>query len=244
MILEEFPKYDITRDGRVISLDYNHTGKPKEIVQKLNKYGYMQVGITNNLGVRKFRQVHRLVGIAFVKNKDNKPEINHIDGNKANNNYSNLEWCTSSENQIHAFRTGLNKAHKSNVNGNHQGEDVMHSKLTESDVLEIRKRHSINESPEALAKEYKVSTHSINCVVSRTSKLRTWKHLPYPKNRMDMKDKQRKKVMQLSLEGNIINEFSSLLNAEQCTGVAHTGISKVCRDLAKTAGGYIWKYKG
>lgn len=56
--------------------------------------------------------LHRLLALTFIQNPDNKPHINHKDGNKLNNSLSNLEWCTHQENMIHAHKTGLNKGYK------------------------------------------------------------------------------------------------------------------------------------
>ena len=58
------------------------------------------------------RSIHRLLAILFIPNPLNKPEVNHIDGNKLNNDLSNLEWVTSSENTLHSFRIGLQKPTK------------------------------------------------------------------------------------------------------------------------------------
>ena len=68
--------------------------------------GYETVCLCKN-GVRNYRRINRLVAIAFIPNPENKPEVNHKDGNKRNNTVSNLEWCTASENQRHARSTGL-----------------------------------------------------------------------------------------------------------------------------------------
>ena len=71
-----------------------------------NKSGYMRIKLSKN-GIRTWYLVHRLVALAFIENPDEKPYVNHKDGNKANNSVDNLEWCTSRENQVHAFATGL-----------------------------------------------------------------------------------------------------------------------------------------
>ena len=58
-------------------------------------------------GKHKLVTIHRLVAIHFISNPDNKPQVNHIDGDKTNNNIINLEWVTAQENNIHARKTGL-----------------------------------------------------------------------------------------------------------------------------------------
>lgn len=80
--------------------------KEKLLKQTFTSTGYKKVELYKD-GKRKGFKVHRLVAIAFIPNPDNKPEVNHIDGNKINNNIDNLEWVTSSENSIHAYETGL-----------------------------------------------------------------------------------------------------------------------------------------
>jgi hypothetical protein len=83
--------------------------KGKLISAKPGKTGYCKVCL-HKYGFGKFFPVHRLVAIAFIDNTESKPFINHIDGNPSNNNVENLEWCTQSENILHAYKIGSKKA--------------------------------------------------------------------------------------------------------------------------------------
>jgi hypothetical protein len=69
---------------------------------KINANGYVRININN-----KTHLLHRLIAITFIDNPDNKHQVNHIDGNKINNNITNLEWVTNKENQIHKHQIGL-----------------------------------------------------------------------------------------------------------------------------------------
>ena len=68
--------------------------------------GYHQIQLFNK-GNYKYFSVHRLVADAYIPNHENKPQVNHMDGNKLNNLMCNLEWMTASENQQHCSDNGL-----------------------------------------------------------------------------------------------------------------------------------------
>lgn len=74
--------------------------------QQTQNSGY-RIAHMNYNGKRVAKTVHRLVATAFIPNPENKPQVNHIDGNKLNNSVSNLEWATTSENIRHAGSKGL-----------------------------------------------------------------------------------------------------------------------------------------
>ena len=108
--------YEISNLGRVKSLSRYVKSKanskmkiPERILKTgKNKCGYALVVLMKN-NKRHNKLVHRLVAEAFINNPENYAVVNHIDGNKQNNNVSNLEWCSTSYNVKHAYLTGLNK---------------------------------------------------------------------------------------------------------------------------------------
>ena len=97
-----FEYYDITEGGQVISKRTN-----KKLKKQTNRYGYETFRACINY--KKYTvYIHRAVALKYLNNPNNYPEINHIDGNKTNNNVDNLEWCSREHNIKHAFNTGLN----------------------------------------------------------------------------------------------------------------------------------------
>lgn len=113
--------YIVSNKGDVISLGRtvrDSVGRTRIIKSKImsksfnskrneNDSGYYCVRLTNKDGVSSSRLVHVLVAKAFIPNPENKRTVNHIDGNKLNNNLSNLEWATDLENNLHAISNGL-----------------------------------------------------------------------------------------------------------------------------------------
>jgi len=110
--------------------------------------------------------VHRLVGLAFIQNPENKPYINHKNGVKHDNRAINLEWCTPSENNHHFSETI--------VSNRKRGEKHPKAKLTEEKVIEIRRLYK-NEghTTRSLAKMFEVGYVRIYDIIA----YRTWKHV-------------------------------------------------------------------
>ena len=175
--------YKVSNWGRILSLDYNHTGKPKLRTPVEDKDGYFTVQLSKN-GKRKTCLVHRLVAETFLDNPENLPEVNHKDENKKNNfvflnedgsineEKSNLEWKTHRDNLNHGTRNErAGKAiSKANTNG-----------------------------------------------------------------------KLSKRVLQLSLSGDLIREWESTSECER-NGFAQSAVAACCRGERKTHKGFLWMF--
>ena len=159
--------YEVSNLGNVRSCEHftnGHHLMSRVLRQNLSNR-YLHVKLYKSQAKRSLR-VHRLVAMAFVPNPDDKPQVNHIDGNRFNNSASNLEWCTSSENMIHAIKTGL----------------------------------------------FEPSTEST-----------------------------KKKVLQLDMNGNIVNEWDSMTDAAKALGLQVSNISHCCSGRIRQTGGFKWR---
>lgn len=112
--------YKISSTGKVKSLGNGKSTNPVHKESKLLKTnvslrGYEKIKLFKD-GKRYYFNMHRLVADNFLLNKDGKREVNHKDGNKLNNSVNNLEWVSASENQKHAYQSGLQKARKGSEN--------------------------------------------------------------------------------------------------------------------------------
>lgn len=139
-IWKDIPQYEglykISNLGNVLSLNYGAkniklSGKSKLLKQTKSSSGYYHVQLYKN-GISTTKLIHILVATAFVKNTESKPEVNHKDGNKANNAAANLEWVTRKENLDHAIATGLKR--KSPMIGKCGRNNVLSKKVLQCSV--------------------------------------------------------------------------------------------------------------
>lgn len=139
------------------------------LAQHDNSNGYPRCDM-NIDGKQRSYLVHRLVAKLFIPNPENKPDVNHKNGNKHDNSVENLEWCTKSENEKHAWKIGLkyDTATKGELHGMH--------KLSQDDVEYIRKNHvrkgGVLKTRE-LAKMFNVNPQTITEIVSE----RIWRSI-------------------------------------------------------------------
>lgn len=166
--------YQVSNLGRVKSLDRKrycgHKNSEPQLIkgrilkQRYDRAGYIRVKLSKN-STSKLVTLHRLLAVNFIDNPYNKPNVNHIDGDKSNNSLDNLEWCTQKENVQHSFKTGLSKARK--------GEKNNLSKLKENDIKEIRKLHRQKMTQTEISKMFNVSIANISEIVN----YKTWKEV-------------------------------------------------------------------
>lgn len=164
--------YEVSNYGKVRSLDrYDSTKqfiskrvKGVVLVQGLKKNGYLTVMLCKN-AIKKRFHVHRLVAQTFIENPENKPQVNHKNGIKNDNTVDNLEWNTSDENRKHAVANNLMK----------KGENHSKCKLTEKNILAIRRLYRINPNfhKTKIAKKLGVRDTTIHKIINN----QRWMHI-------------------------------------------------------------------
>jgi hypothetical protein len=161
-------RYEVSNLGRVRSLfgRVRTLISPRILKPRLSRKGYLRVQFTIRLQ-HSDHYIHRLVAREFIPNPSALPYVNHLDGNPRNNQVTNLQWCTQKQNIEHALATGLMRNQAGE--GNHAG-----SKLTNTDVILIRKLHSQDGVGVCdLARQFNVSHSLISSVASH----KVWKHV-------------------------------------------------------------------
>jgi NUMOD4 motif-containing protein/HNH endonuclease len=166
-------RYEVSSIGRVRSVERegkHYSGSKSLWKSKMLKFninrGYKHVLLYRSEFDKQRTGVHRLVAAAFIPNPDNKPTVNHINCNPGDNRVENLEWATYKEQQDHAAKSG----HRYMT----LGEMSNFSKLTESDVIEIRRLfdNGIMTRIE-IANKFSMAKSNVQYIVNR----QTWKHI-------------------------------------------------------------------
>ena len=164
-------RYQISNFGNVKSLARFNNGKfgrliSERILKQNFRQGYAYVRVFVN-GKKTNLVIHRLVAETFIPNPQNLPQVNHIDGNKQNNNVNNLEWCLQRDNLLHAIKNSLRKISS--------GEKAPNAKLKQKEVDYIRsvyKPKSRTFGAKALAEKFGVHTDTITKILIGN----TWKN--------------------------------------------------------------------
>ena len=216
--------YSVSTEGEVRKDTTNY------ILSQSSQQDYKFVGLIIN-GKQKRMRVHRMVALTFIDNPDNKPYVNHIKGNRSDNNVENLEWVTPSENTQHAVDTGLFKSGRARavVQYNLNGEQM-----------------ATFESASEAARQTGGSQSKITMCCRRqrdSANDYQWRYYD------DIQDVQKiekkfitgKKVAQCDEEGNILKIYPSFKEAARAVNGTSSAISRVCSGTNIRHKGYKWK---
>lgn len=224
-ITEYEGSYQVSNFGNVRRLDRQVGSEPrvrvikgKILKKKINKGGYHCVHLRDGK-IESHPSVHRLVAEHFIENKDSKPTVNHIDGNKLNNHFNNLEWATHEEQSSHAISSGLRI-----IRGK--------PKFSKSFKKEILDYYLINGcSIVQLAKHFEVSERTAGRIVNNGVHARTTTKVKEDGSlevREILTKGEVSEIKKLRSEGLTLLEISKMFNR------GTSQIWRVCKDLSRT----------
>ena len=189
--------YLISMTGKVIN------GSGHKLKHRKNNRGYHIIDLYLSPKQKKTLLVHRLVAEAFIPNPENHPSVNHIDGNKDNNKVSNLEWCSYSANNKHAYDTGLRHGQR--------GSDSPFAIYDESLVRKVCQRLTMPGSPKDIARELDVPLHLVRSIKSGESWRCVSSEYPIQKPRFYMHESMKDSILSAYQNGKSITDILKLL---------------------------------
>ena len=220
--------YSVSEDGQIRN-DIRNT-----ILKQGNEYEYRMVGLSIGHGQAKRCRVHRLVAEAFIPNPENKPYVNHIDGNRSNNHKDNLEWVTASENALHARQTGLIGQQQTRYirQYNLDGEYMM---TYESSAEAARQTGSLQSKIIDVCKGNRKTTNNYQ-----------WRYDDANIDRLPPVNKpitSKKRVGQYTKTGELIQIYESFNAAARAVKGTASAISRICSGVSglHTHKGFVWK---
>lgn len=227
--------YEVSNLGRVRSIDRivnKHLINGK--ILNVRNGIYLTVTLSKN-GKAKQMTIHRIVAIAFIPNQNNYGYIDHIDGNKHNNNASNLRWVTCSMNmnnpitleKMKHINDGrvITEETRLKQSESHKGKTIP-KEQREKMSLSQKQRYIDNPSLRIRSEEQR-----LKCSIALKGKYVGWDN------------KSSKPIMQFTLNGKYMATYASATDAAKHLNLKRECIRDCCLGRQKTAYGYIWKYK-
>lgn len=224
--------HQISNTGKVKTFYLN---EEKIMKPSVDNCGYEKISISIN-GKRKTFTIHKLVALFFLPNPLDLKEINHIDGNKRNNNVNNLEWCTRSENVSHAFLMGLkvNKKGEESLLSKEFNQFDLEGNLIKKwrGVKQCSKELGINDSRQITQNLHGRSKTCMGWIFSFEEKIDVKKILENPSC---------KKVISFDPITKEQKIYNSVKETEK-DGFQSSLVVKCCKGKRTTHGGKTWKY--
>lgn len=217
--------YYITEDGKC----YNSLTNKYLKGQVNYKNGYLSYNLSLPDGCEKRLYAHRLVALNYIPNPENKKEVNHIDGNKLNNNISNLEWATSSENKYHAINSELRK--------------YKHVYCFNSNKELVAEYLNIREAARAANISESIICGEVRKTIKELSGGFYWSYSSILGETKSYKNNNKaKKVNQYDKNNKYIMSYPSISAASRALNCSASHIGECCRGKLNSYKGFIWRY--